>query len=155
MGTLSEIQHRKQINKPFIVEHIDLPEYSIEDILTTDGDFRLTEVFGVDKKVIRAFNYEKVKDRPDFVDELIKRYNMDEVTIFASMDDYTLTGLRKHVDPLHICAINIVGITEWIVEDKYHFTLNVGDVLHVPAYMKHEVNPLSNDRLSMSFYRYD
>jgi mannose-6-phosphate isomerase-like protein (cupin superfamily) len=156
MGTLSQIQHREQIDEPFIVEHLDLPEYYIEDILSTKGDFKLSNVAGNRKvKVISAYLYNLTEDRPDIVDELMNRYNMEEATVFISMDDYTRTGLHEHADPMEICCVNLVGKTEWIIEGNNRFELDVGDVLYVPAFKTHKVNPLTDERLSMSFYRSD
>ena len=146
MGTLSEIQHREQIEYPFIVESLDLSGYVIEDFLW-QGDWYLSG-----QKVMRVVNYHK-SECPPIINKLLQRYNMTNTSMFSSIDEYTRNGFDYHVDDYEICATNFVGVTEWYFEDGQKFKLDVGDVLYIPKGLRHGVNVLSDERMSVSFIR--
>lgn len=145
MGTLSEIQHRKQITQPFVVETIDLSGYTIDDFFWS-GDWYLSK-----QKVMRALYYHE-SECPPIIKELLTRYNMDGVSMFSSIDDYTHNGFDYHVDDYEICATNFVGRTEWCF-DYMKFELGVGDVLYIPKGVGHSVKVLTDERMSASFIR--
>lgn len=149
MGTLSEIQHRKQIIHPFVIETIDLSGYTVDDFLWS-GDWYLSG-----QKVMRAVDYLESAgpECPPIIKELLDRYSMETVSMFSSIDDYTHNGFDYHVDNYEICATNFVGRTEWCFDDNIKFELGVGDVLYIPKGVGHSVNVLSGERMSVSFIR--
>ena len=147
MGTLSEIQHWEQIDSPFVVEKIEIPDYEMEDLLEPSSGWYFSG-----QGVYRTLHYENNQRCPDLVKKLIDRYQMDSISAFSSIDESSRNGFDRHVDNYEICALNLIGNTIWHFPDE-SIPLSVGEVLYIPKNLPHWVTVVSEERFSVSLIR--
>ena len=147
MGTLSEIQHRKQIDFPFIVEKIELPDYEMEDLLKPSSGWYFSG-----QGVYRIIHYQNNERCPDLIKTLVDRYQMESVSAFASIDDASRIGFDKLSDNYEICALNLIGNTIWHFPDE-SIPLGVGEVLYIPKGLPHWVSVVSQEIFSVGLIR--
>lgn len=146
MGTLSEIQHRKQIDHPFIVEQLDLPDYEMEDLLDTN------DWYYSGQGMYRNTKFLDNERCPALILELCNKYKMNLISAFSSIDEHSRNGFDAHSDNYEICAVNLIGDTRWNFRDC-HFDLTRGTVLYIPKNIEHSVSILSEERFSVGMIR--
>ena len=150
MGTLSQIQHREQIDYPFLADKI-IPdrEYTVDDFMWV-GDWYLSG-----QGVYRVTNYQKSDNIEPILFELLEKYSMQQICLFASFDESTRSGFDWHTDEYDVIATNFVGKTEWVFRNHPSIFVEPYDVVYVPRGIEHKVVLHSDERLSVSWIRND
>lgn len=84
-------------------------------------------------------------------------YNLWGEPIVGDPNFYVFFGFREHsagfqwhCDEVHVLATNLLGQTIWQTDDFYTETVNPGEIISMPADMRHTVDCTTGYRISIS-----